>query len=67
MPYLIGDDVLWKREGAQGHYICRVVDVRPGAPRPYTIEVLRHEWWGATTLSGTRRHVSAARLYLRRP
>ena len=47
--------MLWKREGAQGYYLCRIIAVRPDAPQPYTIEVVKHEWWGATTLSGTRR------------
>lgn len=67
MPYTVGEDVFWKRSGAQGSYLCRVVAVRPSGARPITIEVVKHEWFGATTLSGTRRHVSAASLSLRRP
>jgi hypothetical protein len=67
MPYVIGEEVFWKRAGAQGYYCCRVVAIREGTARPYTIEVVKHEWWGATTLSGARRHVTAASLYLRRP
>ncbi len=67
MPYTVGEEVLWKREGTQGYYLCRIVAVRPDGMRPYTIDVIKHEWWGATTISGTRRHVTAASLSLRRP
>ena len=67
MPYTVGEDVLWKRQGTQGYYLCRLVAVRPDSPRPYTIEVVQPEWWDATTLSGTRRHVTAASLHLRQP
>jgi len=62
MPYTVGEDVLWKRAGTQGHYVVRVVAHRPASARPYTIEVVKHEWWGATTASGTRRHVTAESL-----